>query len=113
MERRIANREALTEIIENWLQSFPGRNEPLAILEHNRILCGPVLDVPQSMSHPQRQARGTLQTVSSSGFGEPQTFRTPIGFSNAEAAAVHPCSASTTGRCWAICWDTPATRSRH
>jgi crotonobetainyl-CoA:carnitine CoA-transferase CaiB-like acyl-CoA transferase len=86
MERRIANREALTEIIENWLQSFPGRNEPLAILEQNRILCGPVLDVPQSMSHPHRQARGTLQTVSSSGFGELQTFKTPIRFSNAEVA---------------------------
>jgi CoA:oxalate CoA-transferase len=86
MERRIANREALTEIIENWLQSFPGRNEPLAILEQNRILCGPVLDVPQSMSHPHRQARGTLQTVSSSGFGELQTFRTPIRFSNAEVS---------------------------
>jgi crotonobetainyl-CoA:carnitine CoA-transferase CaiB-like acyl-CoA transferase len=86
MERRIANREALTEIIESWLQSFPGRNEPLAILEQNRILCGPVLDIPQSMSHPHRQARGTLQTVASSGFGELQTFRTPIRFSNAEVA---------------------------
>ena len=38
------------------------------------------------MSHPHRHARGTLQTVSSSRFGELQTFRTPIRFSDAEVA---------------------------
>jgi crotonobetainyl-CoA:carnitine CoA-transferase CaiB-like acyl-CoA transferase len=38
------------------------------------------------MSHPHRQARCTLQTISSSGFDELQTFRTPIRFSNAEMA---------------------------
>jgi crotonobetainyl-CoA:carnitine CoA-transferase CaiB-like acyl-CoA transferase len=83
MEKRVANREAVTAAIEAWLQSFPGRAEPLAILDRNHILNAPVHDVVQAMENPQMQARGALETITYPGVGPVRVCRTPMRFSNA------------------------------
>ncbi|HEY2104475.1 MAG TPA: CoA transferase, partial [Candidatus Binataceae bacterium] len=52
LPRRLERRAEVNGIVEDWLQSFPTRDEPLAILERNHILSAPVYDVPQAMTSP-------------------------------------------------------------
>ncbi len=84
MEARIKNRAAVTEAIEQWLQSFESRDQPLAILEENHILSAPVLDVPQAMEKAQMQSRGMLETVSYPDAPGVRLCKTPIHLSNAD-----------------------------
>jgi formyl-CoA transferase len=84
IEKRVKNRPAVTAMVEDWLQSFESRDQPLAILEENHILSAPVLDVPQAMEKAQMQARGVLNTVSYPDAPEVRLCKTPIHFSDAE-----------------------------
>jgi CoA:oxalate CoA-transferase len=86
LENRIKNRAAVTAIVEQWLQSFESRDQPLAILEQNHILSAPVLNVPQAMEKEQMRSRAALATVSYPGAPEVRLCKTPIKFSNAEVA---------------------------
>lgn len=83
---RVENRFALVEIIEEWLQSFPTRDEPLAILENVRILSAPVLDIAQAINHPQIKARGAMQEVPHPGIGPVALPRSPFRFSETTVA---------------------------
>jgi crotonobetainyl-CoA:carnitine CoA-transferase CaiB-like acyl-CoA transferase len=85
---RANNRLALAEIIEEWLQSFPSRDEPLAILAEHRVISGPVLDVAGATNHPQMKARHALQEVTHPGIGPLPLPVAPMRFSNA-AVAIH------------------------
>ena len=78
---RVENRFALVEIIEEWLQSFLTRDEPLAILENVRILSAPVLDIAQAINHPQIKARGAMQEVPHPGIGPVALPKSPFRFS--------------------------------
>jgi CoA:oxalate CoA-transferase len=80
-EARIENRFSLVKTIEDWLQSFPTRDEPLAILEKVRILSAPVLDIAQIINHPQIKARGAMQDVPHPGIGPVALPRSPFHFS--------------------------------
>jgi crotonobetainyl-CoA:carnitine CoA-transferase CaiB-like acyl-CoA transferase len=80
-DHRAENRFALVAIIEAWLQSFPTRDEPLAILEKVRILSAPVLDIAQIINHPQIKARGAMQEVPHPGLGPVGIPRSPFHFS--------------------------------
>jgi len=83
---RARNRYALAEIIEEWLQSFPTRDEPLAILAEHRVISGPVLDVAQATDHPQMKARHALQEVPHPGIGSLPLPVAPMRFSDARVA---------------------------
>ncbi len=83
---RAKNRCALAEIIEEWLQSFASRDEPLAILAAHRVISGPVLDVGGAMNHPQMAARGAIQNVEHPGIGPIPLPVAPLRFSNARVA---------------------------
>ena len=85
-EHRAENRFALVEIIEAWLQSFPTREEPLAILENVRILSAPVLDIAQAINHPQLKARGAMQEVPHPGLGPVALPKSPFRFSETTVA---------------------------
>jgi crotonobetainyl-CoA:carnitine CoA-transferase CaiB-like acyl-CoA transferase len=78
---RVENRFALVKIIEEWLQSFLARDEPLAILADVRILSAPVLDIAQAINHPQMKARGTMQEVPHPGIGPVALPKSPFRFS--------------------------------
>jgi crotonobetainyl-CoA:carnitine CoA-transferase CaiB-like acyl-CoA transferase len=78
---RVENRFALVKILEEWLQSFPTRDEPLAILENVRILSAPVLDIAQAINHPQMKARGAMQDVPHPGIGPVALPKSPFHFS--------------------------------
>lgn len=80
-EARVEHRFELVSILEEWLQSFPTRDEPLAILEKARILSAPVLDIAQVINHPQIKARGAMQEVSHPGIGPVALPKSPFRFS--------------------------------
>ena len=81
-DARVEHRFELVKILEEWLQSFPTRDEPLAILEKVRILSAPVLDIAQVINHPQIKARGSMQDVPHPGIGPVALPKSPFRFSD-------------------------------
>ncbi|HEV3110078.1 MAG TPA: CoA transferase [Candidatus Binataceae bacterium] len=73
----------LIAIIEQWLQSFPTRDEPLKLLAEHRVLSAPVLDIGEAMNHPQMKARGVMQPVDHPGVGPIPLPRAPFHVSGA------------------------------
>ena len=80
-QRRMENQPVVLEIVESWLQSFPNREEPLAILERAHILSTPVADTDDVLNRPQTRARGFLQEVDHPGIGPVRIPKTPFHFS--------------------------------
>ena len=68
-------------IIEEWLQTFPTRDEPIRLLQQNHFISAPVLDLPGVLNHPQMKARNTMQTVNVPGFGDIPLPKAPFHFS--------------------------------
>ncbi len=90
LPNRLANRPEVNRIVEQWLQSFASRDQPLAILEANHILSAPVYDVPQAMTSAAVKGRGALQQFSYSGVGTIEVPRAPLRFSGARTEIPRP-----------------------
>jgi crotonobetainyl-CoA:carnitine CoA-transferase CaiB-like acyl-CoA transferase len=84
--RRMENQALVIEIVENWLQSFPNREEPLAILEGAHILSTPVADTDDVINRPQTRVRGFIQDVPHPGISALGIPRTPFHFSQTPTA---------------------------
>ncbi len=80
-ETRATNRLILAKLLEDWLQTFPSREEPLAILEKARILAAPVLDIGQVINHPVIQERGAMQSIAHPGLGPVALPKSPFRMS--------------------------------
>ena len=89
-QHRAENRFVLVELLEHWLQSFPTRDEPLAILDEVRILSAPVLDIGQIINHPHMKARGAMQEVAHPGMGSIGIPKTPIHYSDTRVEIRRP-----------------------
>ena len=89
-QHRAENRLVLVELLEEWLHSFPTRDEPLTILDEVRILSAPVLDIEQIINHPHMKARGAMQQVSHPGMGPIGIPKTPIHYSDARVEIRRP-----------------------
>lgn len=89
---RVANREALTEIIESWMATFATDAEVLEVLEAHRIPCGPVLRPQDLGSIEHFRQRRTVRTVTDRLVGTFDIPGFPIKFSDAppEADLVAP-----------------------
>jgi crotonobetainyl-CoA:carnitine CoA-transferase CaiB-like acyl-CoA transferase len=83
LAERAKHMPELNAIIEQWLQSFPTRDEPLKILADHRILSAPVLDIGEAMNHPQMKSRGVMQQVDHPGVGSIPLPRAPFVVSGA------------------------------
>ena len=66
---RMKNQAAVIEVVETWLQSFPSRDQPLAILEAAHILSSPVAETHEVVESPQTRFRGSMQEVAHPGIG--------------------------------------------
>jgi crotonobetainyl-CoA:carnitine CoA-transferase CaiB-like acyl-CoA transferase len=86
LEHRMERRDDVIRIVEEWLQSFPTREEPLAILERAHILSAPVLDTPGVMNNPHTIARKALGEIDQPGVGKLRLPVAPFRFSNATVA---------------------------
>jgi crotonobetainyl-CoA:carnitine CoA-transferase CaiB-like acyl-CoA transferase len=82
---RAKNRIELAGLIEEWLQSFTTRDEPLVILEKARILSAPVLDIAQIATHPVITERGAMQQIEHPGIGPIALPKSPFRMSQTPA----------------------------
>jgi crotonobetainyl-CoA:carnitine CoA-transferase CaiB-like acyl-CoA transferase len=80
-ETRVDNRLVLAKLLEEWLQSFATREEPIAILEKARILSAPVLDIAEIVNHPVIQERGAMQSIPHPGLGPVALPKSPFRMS--------------------------------
>jgi crotonobetainyl-CoA:carnitine CoA-transferase CaiB-like acyl-CoA transferase len=80
-EARVDNRLILAKLLEDWLQTFTTREEPIAILEKARILSAPVLDIAQIINHPVIQERGAMQSIPHPGLGPVAIPKSPFRMS--------------------------------
>ena len=80
--RRVRNNDALKELIENWLATFPDREAAVAALDKERVPCGPVLTLEQAVDHPHLRERKTVRKVSDPRLGEFDLPAMPVKFSD-------------------------------
>jgi CoA:oxalate CoA-transferase len=90
VQHRSDNRMELVKIVEEWLQSFPSRDEPIALIQQAHILCAPVLDTAGVMNNPHNLARNSLEQVQQPGAGLLTLPRAPFRFSDADVAVRGP-----------------------
>jgi crotonobetainyl-CoA:carnitine CoA-transferase CaiB-like acyl-CoA transferase len=83
---RTENRFELIRIVEEWLQSFPTRDEPIALIQRAHILCAPVLDTEGVMNDPHNRIRNSFQEIDQPGAGKLTLPRAPFRFSEASVA---------------------------
>jgi len=79
---RLKNNQALREIIESWLQSFPSLEAALKALDEERVPCAPVLTVAESMNLAHIRERGTVRKISDPTLGEFEIPGMPVKFSS-------------------------------
>ena len=75
------NKEALREVIENWLATFPSRDDALAALDRERVPCAPVLSVNEAIKHPHLNERKTVRWVQDPILGKVAIPGAPVKFS--------------------------------
>ncbi len=80
--RRVKNNDALRELIEGWLATFPDRDSAIAVLDRERVPCAPVLKLEEAMEHPHLHSRRTIRRVSDPGLGEFDVPGMPVKFSD-------------------------------
>jgi len=78
---RHANRFELQDIIEQWLASFPTRDEAIAAMDKERVPCAPVLTVNEAVAHPHLNERKTVRWVQDPLLGKVAIPAVPVKFS--------------------------------
>jgi CoA:oxalate CoA-transferase len=78
---RATNYLELAKIIEDWLATFPTRDDALAALDKERVPCGPVLTVNEAMAHPHLNQRNTVRWVDDPLLGRVAIPGIPVKFS--------------------------------
>jgi CoA:oxalate CoA-transferase len=86
-ETRRANREALMEIINEWVLGFETPEELDMALRAGRLVMGLVRTLKEGASTEWAKARGAIVDVSDRGDGSFQVPNTPWRFSEAESGA--------------------------
>jgi CoA:oxalate CoA-transferase len=82
-DNRFEDRYEIIPIIEQWLQTFPKREEPVRLLLDRHLLAGSVLRLDEAVNHPQIQSRHVLQALEVPEFGTVVTMKVPWHYSDA------------------------------
>lgn len=86
-ERRIQNNAELTEIIDEWVQTFDTIDDAVAMLQSYRIMAAPVQSISRIIEEdPQFKARTMLKEIDHPVFGRIGVLNTPIRLKNSEAS---------------------------
>jgi CoA:oxalate CoA-transferase len=75
------NNAELQKIIEDWLATFPTRDDAIAALDKERVPCAPVLTVNEAMKHPHLNQRKTVRWIDDHLLGRVATPGVPVKFS--------------------------------
>src|SRR5579863_4319566 len=78
---RHKNRFELQAIIEEWLATFPTREDAIAAMDKERVPCAPVLTVNEAMAHPHLNERKTVRWVEDPLLGKVAIPGVPVKFS--------------------------------
>src|SRR5208282_1030924 len=78
---RQKNRFELQAIIEEWLATFPTREDAIAAMDKERVPCAPVLTVNEAMAHPHLNERKTVRWVEDPLLGKVAIPGVPVKFS--------------------------------
>jgi CoA:oxalate CoA-transferase len=78
---RHTNRFELQAIVEQWLASFPTRDEAIAAMDKERVPCAPVLTVNEAVAHPHLNQRKTVRWVQDPLLGKVAIPAVPVKFS--------------------------------
>src|SRR6516225_4809228 len=99
---RTDNRLELIRIVEEWLQSFPTRDEPVALIQGAHILCVPVLDTEGVMNDPHNRARASLQEIEQPGVGTLKLPKAPFRFSDSIVEVTGPAPSLGGDNAWVL-----------
>ena len=78
---RLAHRDEVVALLEDWLASFADRDSAIAKLHEHQVPAAPVLSIEETLSHPHLRARGTLRTIEDRIAGSFQIPGMPLKFS--------------------------------
>src|SRR5262249_28908832 len=78
---RQKNRFELQAIIEDWLATFPTREDAIAAMDKERGPCAPVLTLNEAMAHPHLNQRKTVRWVDDPLLGKVAIPGVPVKFS--------------------------------
>jgi crotonobetainyl-CoA:carnitine CoA-transferase CaiB-like acyl-CoA transferase len=78
---RLANRDEVVQIIEDWLATFPDRDLAIAHMHAHSVPAAPVLSIEETLSHPHLLARRTVRTIEDPIAGAFQIPGMPLKFS--------------------------------
>ncbi len=78
---RVANRDLVTGIIEQWLASMPDDDRSVAAMRAARIPMAPIRSLEEAMNHPHLRERGTVADVHDQVLGDIKVPGFPIRFS--------------------------------
>jgi CoA:oxalate CoA-transferase len=75
------NNAELQKMIEDWLATFPTRDDAIAALDSERVPCAPVLTVNEALKHPHLNERKTVRWVNDPLLGKVAIPGVPVKFS--------------------------------
>lgn len=78
---RLANRDQMIKLIEDWLATFPDRDSAVAKMQQHQVPAAPVLSIEETLTHPHLVARGTVRTIEDRIAGTFQIPGMPLKFS--------------------------------
>jgi crotonobetainyl-CoA:carnitine CoA-transferase CaiB-like acyl-CoA transferase len=87
---RLARRDEVVKIIEDWLGTMPDDDAALTVLAEARISSGPVLSHTQIYEHPHFRARGAFQPMEYPELGQIEVVSPPYKFSETPAKVAGP-----------------------
>ena len=83
-QSRLANRNELTNEIETWTLSLPGRDTVIQRLAEARVPAAPVLSVEEAMREPHLIERGTVRQIDDPVLGSFTVSGNPLRFSEVD-----------------------------
>lgn len=88
--QRGINQKEVIEAIEEWLQSFESHEEPIKLMQDNRIPAAPILTIPEVVNDPQFRMRNNMVEVNDPIFGPVEVTATPMIFSETSVINATP-----------------------
>ena len=78
---RLAHRDGVVNILEDWLATFPDRDAAVAHMHAHKVPASPVLSIEETLRHPHLLARRTVRTITDPIAGSFQIPGMPLKFS--------------------------------
>jgi crotonobetainyl-CoA:carnitine CoA-transferase CaiB-like acyl-CoA transferase len=78
---RGANREELTRLVQDWIDSLSSDEQLFGLLAEHRVPYAPILSVEEAINHPHLRERGTVRTINDRFVGEYDVPGFPLRFS--------------------------------